>query len=255
MKIVTYILLPVSFLLMTGCVTEGVPTNEPASTEEAARANIDLGIRYIEENRPELAIDSLERAIEFEPRSSDAHSTIAVAYDMTGDFALAEEHHLRATELAPSEPNTQNRYAVFLCRQNRWQDAEPYFERAVANADREDPVSIINNAATCALSAGDFAGAEAQYRNVLQIDSTDAGALRGMIDVSIRSENYLQGRAFFQRLERSATLQAQDLLSCYVIESRLGDQTAAAECSMRLQQEFPGSPALRQLRDLEQDAG
>ena len=57
MKTVAYILLPVSFLLMTGCVTEGVPTNEPASPEEAARANIDLGIGYLEQNRPELAID------------------------------------------------------------------------------------------------------------------------------------------------------------------------------------------------------
>ena len=76
-----------------------------------------------------------------------------------------------------------------------------------------------------------------------------------MVDVSIRTENYLQGRAFFQRLERGTTLQANDLLSCYVIETRLGDATAAGDCATRLQREFPGSPALRQLRTLEQNAG
>jgi type IV pilus assembly protein PilF len=254
MKIFPSILVPVSFLFMAACVTEGVPVAEPASDEEAARANLDLAIGYIEQGRPELAIPSLDRALELEPRSADAHSTIAVAYDMTGDPELAEEHHRRATQLAPSEPNTQNRYAVFLCRQNRWQDAEPYFRRAVANLGRESPASILDNAGTCALAAGDLPAAEAQYRAALQANEADVQALRGMVEVSIRADNLLQGRAFYQRLERGATLQATDLLSCYVIESGLGDAAAANACAARLEREFPGSPAVRQLRELQQNA-
>ena len=254
MKSATFFLVPVSMLLIAGCVTEGVPVTEPASDEVAAQANLDLGIGYLEQNRPELAIESLSRAIELQPRSADAQSTIAVAYDMAGDTALAEEHHRRATQLAPSEPDTQNRYAVFLCRQNRWQDAQPYFQRAVANAGREGPASILNNAGTCALAAGDTEGAEAQYRATLDLDPANVDALRGMIDLSIRSEDYLQGRAFFQRLERGTILQPTDLLSCYAIETRLGDTAAANDCATRLQREFPGSPAIRQLRTLQQNA-
>lgn len=255
MKSFTTFLVPVSLLFFAGCVTEGVPIAEPASDEEAARANLDLGIGYLEQNRPELAIESLERAIELQPRSADAQSTIAVAYDMAGESGLAEEHHRRATQLAPADANTQNRYAVFLCRQNRWEDAQPYFERAIANVGRTSPASILNNAGTCALTAGDLPGAEEQFRSTLQAEDANVDALRGMVDVSIRTENYLQGRAFFQRLERGTTLQANDLLSCYVIETRLGDATAAGDCATRLQREFPGSPALRQLRTLEQNAG
>ena len=255
MKSVTTFLVPVSLLLIAGCVTEGVPVLEPASDEEAARANVDLAIGYIEQGRPELAIPILERALDLEPRSADAHSTIAVAFDMTGDPELAEEHHRRATQLSPSEPNTQNRYAVFLCRQNRWQDAAPYFERAVANLGRVSPVSVLNNAGTCALAAGDLAAAEAQFRAALEIEDANVDSLRGIVGVFIRAENYLLGRAFWQRLEQSATLQAPDLLSCYVIESELGDETAASDCATRLQREFPGSPAVRQLRNLEQNAG
>jgi Tfp pilus assembly protein PilF len=76
-----------------------------------------------------------------------------------------------------------------------------------------------------------------------------------MVDVSIRAENYLQGRAFYQRLERSATLQPTDLLSCYVIETRLGDAATANSCATRLEREFPGSAAVRQLRTFQQNAG
>jgi len=255
MKSLTTFLVPVSLSFMAGCVTEGVPVAEPASDEVAAEANTDLAIGYIEQGRPELAIPSLERALDLEPRSVAAHSTIAVAYDMTGDVELAEEHHQRATELAPSDANTLNRYAVFLCRQNRWPDAAPYFRRAVTNIGRESPVSILNNAGTCALAAGDLAAAETQFRATLDLEAANVDALRGMVDVSVRGENYLNGRAFWQRLERSTPLQAPDLLSCYVIETGLGDETAAGDCGARLQREFPGSAAQRQLRNLQQNAG
>jgi type IV pilus assembly protein PilF len=254
MKSVTTVLVPVSLLFMVGCVTEGVPVSEPGSDEEVAQANIDVAVRYLEQNRPELALPRLERAIEFEPRSVDAHSAIAVAYDMTGDAELAEEHHQRAAQLAPGSPNVQNSYAVFLCRQNRWQDAQPYFQRAVANVGRESPTSILNNAGTCALAAGDTAGAEEQYRATLAAEPANVDALRAMVDISIRSESYLDGRAFYQRLERSTMLRETDLLSCYVIETRLGDTASANDCATRLQREFPGSPALRQLRDFQQNA-
>jgi type IV pilus assembly protein PilF len=253
MRIATMALLSVAFSLVAGCVTEGAPLTEPASPEEAAAANLALGVGYVRQNRPELAIEALQRAIEQQPRSVDAQSTLAVAYDMIGEYELAEEHHRRATQLAPSEPDVQNRFAVYLCRQDRWQDAAPYFERAVDNMGNGNPVSVMLNAATCAAAAGNLVAAETYYRAALDVENANAAALRGMVDVSIRGENYLPGRAFWQRLERGATLEAQDLLSCYVIETELGDRTAAGSCAGRLQREFPGSPALRQLRDLEQN--
>jgi type IV pilus assembly protein PilF len=254
MKTVTFILVPVSFLFVAGCVTEGLPVAEPASPEVAARANLDLGIGYLEQNRPELAVEPLQRAIDQQPRSADAHSALAVAYDMQQEYELSDEHHRRATQLAASNPNIQNAYAVSLCRQNRWADAAPYFQNAVDSIGRDSPVSILNNAGNCAATAGDFAAAEAQFRAAMQVDNANPVALRGLIDVSIRAENYLQGRAFWQRLERSTNLQAADLLSCYVIETRLGDEAAAGACASRLQQEFPGSPTLAQLRNFERDA-
>jgi type IV pilus assembly protein PilF len=255
MRIVTSVLMFCCLLGTAGCVTEGVPIAEPASDEEAARANLAVGIGYLQDNKPEFAIPALERSIELQPRSADAQSTIALAYDMTGDFELAEQHHRRAAQHAPSEPNTQNRYAVFLCRQNRWPDAEPHFESAVANMGRASPVSVLVNAGTCATSAGDLAAAEGQFRAALQVEPANVAALRGMVDVSIRGEDYLPARGFWQRLERAIPLEAQDLLSCYVIETSLGDQAAAGGCADRIRREFPGTPAQRQLRDLEQNGG
>lgn len=253
----TNVLLLVGFAFLgQACVTEGVSRSEPESPEAAAQSYLTLGIRYIQEGQPDAAIDRLTRAIEYQPRLADAHSTIAVAYDQIGDGELAEEHHRRATSLARNNSSTQNSFAVFLCRQSRWQDAEPYFTRAI-DLDRgvNQPLAMnwMLNAATCARTSGDLESAESYYRSLLDVDATHAAALRGMIDLSIRSGSFFQGRAFWQRLERSVTVDPADLLSCYTIENGMGDEVAARNCADRLRSEFPGSQAVAQLRELERN--
>ena len=255
MKLATLGITVVGALLGAGCVTEGVSTMEPASDEEQAEANLALGIGYIQEERPDLAIEALERSIALQPRMAVAHSMIALAYDQTQAYSLAEEHHRRATQLASGNADVQNGYAVFLCRRNRWEDAEPYFDRAIAVSNNVSPINVMMNAAACARGAEDFDAAARFFRAALDVDPLNVEALRGAMNVSIRSANFISGRAFWQRLDRATSLQAEDLLSCYVIEVELRDQTAAQSCASRLRQEFPGSPVLNQLRELERNAG
>jgi len=255
MKLATLSTLILVALLNVGCVTEGAVALEPASEEAQAEVNLALGVGYLQEERPDLAIQALRRAIEFEPRLADAHYVIAIAYDQEGSTDLSEQHHRRAAQLAPRDANIQNGSAVFLCRQNRWGEAAPYFERAIDASGNQASVTAMLNAATCARGAGDIESAEGYFRRILGVDGQNVVALRGMVDVSIRSSNFLQGRAFWQRLERTAVTEANDLLSCYVIERQLDSEPSAEACANRLQQEFPGSPAVSQLRELERDGG
>lgn len=255
MKFSTYPFISLTVMLLAGCVTvtDGVAPARPATNQEQAEANLALGVGYLQQERPDLAIEALVRAIDFQPRLADAHSAIALAYDQTGEAELAEEHHRRAAQLEPANPSVQNSYAVFLCRQNRWTDARPYFQRAISNAGSSSPVRTMVNAATCARESGDLESAEGFYRAVLDIEIANAAALRGMIELSVRANNYQSGRAFWQRLDQSTTVESQDLLFCYVIERELEADRAAQECAARLQREFPQSAALRQLRLLESD--
>lgn len=238
---------------LSACVTEGGPVNEPASDAEAAQANVNLGVGYLTQGRPDAAVDALERALDLDPRSVDAHSTLAVAYDLLENPELAEQHHRRATQLDANDGDAQYRYAVFLCRGNRWGEAERHLQRAIANP-RETPVAeLMTSAGTCARSANDLESAERYFRDALAMDPSNAAALEGMVDLSIRTENYLQGRAFIQRLFAATKPQAAHLLYCYVIEEQLGDSRAAGDCAVQLRTSYPDAPEVGRLAALESD--
>lgn len=243
-------------LLNYACVTTTTGP-APASKEDAAVANMNLGIGYLREGRADVAIEALERAVDLNPRLAAAHSALAIAYGQLNKPETAEEHHKRATQLAPDDSDVQNAYAVFLCLHNRWQDAERYFERALSNPRYSTPAVARVNAGNCARDANDLVKAEENYRAALTLDSRNSDALDGMIEVSVLNQNYLQARAFIQRSFAAHSPTARELALCYYAENQLADQAAADDCLQRLQTTFPESQELERIRlaRSENDAG
>ena len=129
--------------LLAACASSG---NNGSSDEQAAIANMNLGAGYLQQGRYDLAIDRLQRAIVQNPRLVEAHTMLALSYDQIGSLADAETHYQRATQLDSSNAAAANAYAVFLCRQNRWQEAKPFFRRAVENPTYATPDVALTNA-------------------------------------------------------------------------------------------------------------
>jgi type IV pilus assembly protein PilF len=228
----------------------------PQTDADAAAANLNLGVGYLRQGRADAAIDALERAVDLDPRSADAHSALALAYDQFGEPDRAEEHYRRATQLDINNSAVQNSFGVFLCRRNRWSEAERYFERAVSNPRYPTRAAARTNAANCALGAGDLAKAEENFRAALALEPAYPDALSGMLDLAVRNQNYLQARAFVQRsFAADAQGTARLLWLCAYVERQLGDMAAADNCAQQLRSRFPNSPELAQLRELERDAG
>lgn len=235
--------------LVSGCAGGGRTSNA-----EAAQANLNLGVAYLRQRRPDLAIENLERALRLDPRLAAAHNALAVAHDDLGNTDQAAEHYRRALALEPMNPSIANSYAVFLCRQNRWPEAEPYFRRAISNPTYATPAAALTNAGNCARNAGDLDRAEAYYREALGRDPSFADALAGMMELSYQRGNHLQARAFLQRYLDVRPPTPSVLLLCYNIERELNDRDAADDCARRLRSEFPQSAELALLRQFERDA-
>jgi type IV pilus assembly protein PilF len=240
-------------LLLQACAATG--SRGRPSRETAAQANLNLGVAYLRQGNTEQAMKSLKRALDENPRLADAHSAIALAYEQLGDVKQAEEHYKRATQLEPKDGSAQNSYAVFLCRHGHWEEAEPHFKRAADSPNYSTPEAALTNAGICARNAGDLAKAENYFRQALDRDAKFPEALASLMDLAYRQKHYLQARAFMQRSFDVSTPSAKQLWLCFRIEQALKDDAGAQRCATQLQSEFPNSPEVAQLRELEQDAG
>lgn len=250
MNVVRLLVLASFCALLSGCVGAG---DRESSDSDAAQANLNLGVAYLRQSRPDLAIENLERALDLDSRLAPAHNALALAHDQLGNFDAAEEHYQRALDLEPANPAIANSYAVFLCRRNRWADAEPYFRRAVASPGYATPAAALANAGSCARVAGERDRAEEYFREALSRNPAFPAALAGLMELSYRNENYLQARAFLQRYLEVQSPTPDVLLLCYSIERALEDGNAAEQCARQLRSEFPQSAELAQLRQFERD--
>ena len=229
------------------CVSSG-GVGEPASDNEAAVANMNLGAGYLRQGNIELAIERLQRALAQDPRLVQAHTTIGLAYNQIGNFEEAENHFLRATQLDPDDGAAANAYAAYLCeRGNRWADARPFFRRAAADTDYGTPEVALTNAGLCARDAGDLAAAEENFRAALMRDARHADALLNMLELTSQRGDNLQARAFIQRYLDVRPATAPVLLTCVNVERALNNAAAADRCAAQLRSGFPGSPELSQL--------
>lgn len=244
-----------SIVVLCACVSTGGSVNDRASDEDAAVANMNLGAGYLRQGRTDLAIERLQRALEQNPRLVEAHSTIALAYDQIGSLEDAETHYSRATQLDPNNGSAANAYAVFLCRRNRWPDAEPYFRRAAENPTYATPEVAYTNAGVCARAANATEQASGYFRAALTRSPTFPDALLNLMELSHQEGNNLQARAFVQRYLAAHAPTAQVLWICFNVESALGDALAADRCAAQLRSGFQGSAELVQLEQQQRGNG
>jgi len=242
-------------LLAAACHKEVTGGVKPPTEHEAAVANVNLAAGYINQGRPELAIERLQRAIKQDPKLADAQSMLALAYDLLGSAEDAEPHYKKATQLEPDNSAAANSYAVFLCKHNRWSDAEPYFKRATANLKYQTPEVAYTNAGTCALSAGDRVKAGENFRAALTRNPMYADALESMLDMSYQDKNYLQARAFLSRYRDVKPATAQVLWMCFNIEDHLNNHDAANRCAAQLREGFANSAEFQQLQQYQRTNG
>jgi type IV pilus assembly protein PilF len=236
-------------IALQACAGGGGTRDERSSDENAAIANMNLGAGYLRQGRIDLAIERLLRALDQDPRLVDAHSTIAIAYDQLGSPADAENHYRRATQLDAGNAAAANSYAVFLCRQSRWPDAEPYFKRAAGSGSYTTPEVALTNAGVCARNVGNTEAAERYFRDALTRSPTYQDALSNLMQMSYQNGNFMQARAFVQRYLGAHPPTAPVLWMCFNVERELDDRAAADRCATQLRAGFQGSAELRQLEE------
>ena len=237
-------------VLLASCVstTTGTIAGD-ADDVDAASVNFQLGVRYYRNGKYELARDRLLQSIELDPKRPIVWSTLATTYEALDNLRLAEESHDKAVRLAPSDFNVQNAYAVFLCNQRRYDDAERQFDRSIRGVTNDNPEVMMTNAGVCMMQKPEYAKAEQYFRQALDRKPNFGEALLQMSLLKHATEDNLLARGFLQRYRSIYPADAGVLYLCVLIEDELGDERARTECANELLRDYPSSPESRQLLD------
>lgn len=230
------------FVLLAGCIstTTGVRPTE-SDDGNAAQQYFQLGARYFRNGKYELARERLHRAIDLDPRMGIAYSTLALTYEQLDNVRLATEYHGKAVRYEPGNFNVRNAYAVFLCGQQRYDEAKVQFQRAVEVPENDNSEIMLTNAGVCMSQKPDYEQAEAFLRQALEEKPGYGEALLQMSLLKYRTNEFLQARAFLQRF-LSANKSNPDVLYLGVqIEKALGDDRASTDYANQLLREFPNS--------------
>ena len=240
-------------LVLAACQTTGggganLRKDSAASEKiEAARVHTELGQKYMQQGKLEIALDNLNKALAYDSDYVNAHTVIAVLYERIGDPKQAEEHYRRAAQIKSKGGNELNNYGAFLCKVGRYDEAAGYFDRAVADPFYKTPEVALTNAGTCLLKGGKRDQAEVVLRKALDRSPDNPEALFQLASALYEKGEYFKARAFMQRFESVGQARPESLMLGRNIELRLGNGNGASDYTRRLLQSFPESQQARAL--------
>ena len=234
--------------LLAGCTTEPVVKEEGSDPARVAQINTQLAIEYMKDGRNENALDRLQRAIAADSGYVDAHTTLGVLYSRLDLNDDAERSFGRALRLEPDNYIALNNFGLFLCNQERIEEAQEKFLNAAANPLYPTPEVALSNAGTCALGAERVEEAEGHFRKALQANPRVAPALYQMAKITFDTGRPLPARGYLSRYAEVAKHTPASLWLAIRVEQELGDLDALSSYELLLLNTFPDSDEARQLQ-------
>ncbi|MCW8845380.1 MAG: type IV pilus biogenesis/stability protein PilW [Gammaproteobacteria bacterium] len=236
----TWALLAVS-LLVSACVSDAPKSGKGAKQmeQDAAEYNLQLGVGYLRQGEYQLALDKLNKSLEQNPSLAETHMALGYLYEQTNQPADAEVHLRRASKLAPENPEVQNAYAVFLCKQGSVSEALKAFDKAAMVPLYRTPEVAYTNAGVCARGAGRLNDADTYFRKALAVNKNYDEALLQLASLNFDRGEYFPARAFVERYLQTYKATAEVLWLGVRIEQAMSNNAAAAKYAERLLSGFP----------------
>jgi type IV pilus assembly protein PilF len=239
----------VAAALLAACVnSDGSPTRKREDpVDKAARANVQLGIAYLQQGNYPVAKEKLERALKQNPRDPDVHTSLALLYDNTGDPKGADRHFREALHLAPDRPDVSNNYAVYLCKNGRVDEGVERFSAVAANKYYRTPEVALTNAGVCLRDAKRPQEARDRFVGAIRSKPNYSEATVQLASVSVELGNVAEGRKAVDTYLGAFRPSPDVLLAAVSVARAAKDKLAEEKYSRRLRLEFPESTQARAL--------
>jgi type IV pilus assembly protein PilF len=221
-------------------------SNTPPA-EKPTEIYLQLGIRYIDLNKLELAKQNLQKALDKDPGNARAHSALAFLNEKINHFDEAKQHYETALASAPDDIGIQNNYGKFLCDRRQFERGLSLLAQASSNLLNDKQWMALTNMARCHLGMGQKSGAIEKLKQALDLNPNYPAALREMQKISYQMGDYRAAEDYLQRYLGESNHTAESLWVGIQTEQALGNQSLANEYRNLLLDKFPGSNEAKQV--------
>lgn len=235
-----------AILALSACVSE---PKDPAfigarsfNSEEAAKTRVSLGLTYLKNGNFSQAKFNLDKALEFAPRSGEAHYAMAFYYQQVDEAALAEESYEKALGFSRNDPDVLNSYGAFLCKQGKYEKAKDYFLRAVNDRNYVSTAETYENLAICSQSQGKNEEAIEYFTSALNHQPTRRQSLYLLSRLYVEQQQWEEAKRTLFKYERNAQVSAESLYMQFQIAQGLNDTKTAVGYGEILKSMFPDHP-------------
>jgi type IV pilus assembly protein PilF len=241
-------------LVFTGCVTQNyendkdTPVIENESTNnEIAMTRISLGLGYLKMGNTTQAKLNLEKAKRFAPKLVQVHTAFAHYFDSVGEPEQAIASYETALSIQSDDADTLNNYGVFLCKQERYQDAEKQILKAIAQPSYILVSQSYENLALCQLKANQFNKAELYFDKAILHSPSSASSLLHMVRLQYAKADYEKALLYLKRYEKATRRFAPSALAlAFKIYEKKRDRKTAKNYASMLVKMFPNSYEAKQ---------
>ncbi len=250
MRTTPFLITLLSLFLLSGCVTEttGVKKKE-VNQEDVLEKLINLGVGYLRQRDYSRAKENLRKAVEIDPRSSFAHTTFGVLFQLEGEHRLAEEHFEKAIKFDSDFTQARNNYGAFLFAQGRFDDA--VVQLLAASKDRFYPKrpQVFENLGVAYLRLGDEALAENAFIRAIELNFSQGRALLELADIRFGQQHFTESRRLYLRHAGVSQQSARSAWLCIRLARVFDNPDQEASCSIVLRNIFPASAEYKQYQN------
>lgn len=215
-------------------------SDEPENTKRA-RLRVTLASNYFAEGQDKVALDEVKQALTAEPRYAPAYVLRGLIYMRLQDDARAEDSFKRALEINPRESDALHNYGWFLCGKNRYKESVSHFEAALTNPIYAGRSKTLMTKGICEVRAGELAAAEASFVRAYELDAANPITGYNLASLLFKRGEYTRAQFYIRRLNNSELANAESLWLGIKVEQRLKNTVVMEQLAQQLERRFPKS--------------
>lgn len=234
--------LAVGLLGVGGCVTQSEGgMGDPATPETRVQAQLDLARGYLEQGNTERARKALNKALEINSRSVEAHVLLAVLNAAEGEDGLAERHFKTALGMDPRNAQALNNYGSFLYSKGRYEEAVQHLKILVKDTDYRARAQAYENLGLAELKIGDVQSARESFSRSLQLSFAQPQASLELAQMAYDEGDFQVASEYYDGFRSQARQTPRSLCLGMKLSQQAGDTDRMASYALALNNLFPES--------------